>query len=409
MDVWFDSGSSHQAVLAQRPELTFPADLYLEGSDQYRGWFNSSLITSVATTGVAPYKGILSQGFTLDGKGQKMSKSLGNTIVPETVEKQFGAEIIRLWVATIDASSDVRVSMDNFAQTSEAYRKIRNTMRFMLANTSDFDPEKDTVAYEGLGSVDKYLLVRLNEVIKSALKAYDEYEFAAVDKAITTFLVSDLSAFYLDFAKDVVYIEGADDIKRRRMQTVMYAALVALTKLLVPILPHTAEEIWPYLHQEEEFAYLSNMPEAETLDGADDLLAKWSAFLGFRSEVQKALEEARNAKVIGKSLEAAVTVYPTAELADLLNGLDANVMQLLIVSGLDVQPAGTTAPADAVTFADGAIVIAHAEGEVCDRCRMTRTDVGTDDAFATLCGRCAAIVRANFPEAVTEGFEVKNK
>lgn len=411
MDVWFDSGSSHQAVLAQRPELSFPADLYLEGSDQYRGWFNSSLITSVATTGIAPYKGILSQGFTLDSKGQKMSKSLGNTIVPETIEKQFGAEIIRLWVATVDSSSDVRVSNDNFAQTSEAYRKIRNTMRFMLANTSDFDPKQDAVAYADLGSVDKYMLLRLNEVISSALAAYDAYEFAAVDKAITTFLVNDLSAFYLDFAKDVVYIEAADDLKRRRMQTVMFAALVALTKLLLPILPHTAEEIWPYLHQEEEFAFLSNMPVAEATPDADTLKADWSAFLAFRSEVQKALEEARNAKVIGKSLEAAVTVYPTAELSALLGKLSdqADLKQLLIVSGLTVQPAGTAAPADAATFADGAIVVAHADGVVCDRCRMTRTDVGADADLPMLCARCANIVRANFPEAVTEGFEVKTK
>lgn len=409
MDVWFDSGSSHQGVLAARPELSFPADLYLEGSDQYRGWFNSSLITSVAVTGQAPYKGILSQGFTLDSKGQKMSKSLGNVIVPDTVEKQFGAEIIRLWVSTVDSSSDVRVSMDNFSRTSEAYRKIRNTMRFMLANTSDYDDAKNAVPYEQLGSVDKYLLVRLNDVLKEALDAYNAYDFNDVEKAISNFLVNDMSAFYLDFAKDVVYIEAADDIKRRRMQTVMYQVLVTLTKLLTPILPHTAEEIWPYLHQEEAYAYLSNMPEVRDLAGAADLRNQWHAFMKFRSEVQKALEEARNAKVIGKSMQASVTVYPTAELADLLNGLDANIMQLLIVSGFKLEAAGTQAPEDAAAFADGAIVVAHAAGDVCDRCRMTTTTVGADADFPMLCARCSAIVRANYPEAAASGLESKNK
>ncbi|MCI1283114.1 isoleucine--tRNA ligase [Lacticaseibacillus songhuajiangensis] len=409
MDVWFDSGSSHQAVLAARPELSFPADLYLEGSDQYRGWFNSSLITSVATTGVAPYKGILSQGFTLDSKGQKMSKSLGNTIVPDTVEKQYGAEIIRLWVSTVDSSSDVRVSMDNFAQISEAYRKIRNTMRFMLANTGDYDNSKNAVAYADLGSVDQYILVRLNDVVAEALAAYDQYDFSDVEKTISNFLVNDMSAFYLDFAKDVVYIEAADDIKRRRMQTVMYQVLVTLTKLLTPILPHTAEEIWPYLQQAEQYAYLSDMPKAQNLANADQLRTQWSDFMKFRSEVQKALEEARNAKVIGKSMQASVTVYPTADLADKLNGLNANIMQLLIVSGFKLEAAGTKAPAGAAEFADGAIVVEHAAGDVCERCRMTTTDVGDDAQFPMLCARCSAIVRANYPEAVAEGLESKNK
>lgn len=407
MDVWFDSGSSHAAVLGQRPELTFPADLYLEGSDQYRGWFNSSLITSVATTGKAPYRGILSQGFTLDGKGQKMSKSLGNTIAPDKVEKQYGAEIVRLWAATVDSSSDVRVSMDNFAQTSEAYRKIRNTLRFMIANTSDFDAAKDTVAYKDLSGVDRYMLVRLNDVVKKALAAYNTYDFSVVVKTISNYLVNDMSAFYLDFAKDVVYIEAADDIKRRRMQTVMFQALLALTKVLTPILPHTAEEIWPYLNQSEDYAYLSEMPAVQEYADADKLRKQWGAFLEFRGEAQKALEEARDAKVIGKSLEAALIVYPTTDLANLLDGLDADVKQLLIVSALTVAPAGTKAPADAVSFKDGAITVKHAEGDVCERCRMTRTDVGTDAKFPTLCARCSAIVRANFPEAVENGLESK--
>jgi isoleucyl-tRNA synthetase len=218
-----------------------------------------------------------------------------------------------------------------------------------------------------------------------------------------------MSAFYLDFAKDVVYIEAADDIKRRRMQTVMYQVLVSLTKLLTPILPHTAEEIWPYLHQAEQYAYLANMPQVQEIAAADQLREQWSDFMKFRSEVQKALEEARNAKVIGKSMQASVTVYPTAQLADTLNGLHANIMQLLIVSDFKLEAAGTKAPAAATEFADGAIVVEHAAGDVCERCRMTTTTVGDDAQFPMLCARCSAIVRANYPEAVAEGLESKNK
>ncbi|MFD1432544.1 isoleucine--tRNA ligase [Lacticaseibacillus yichunensis] len=405
MDVWFDSGSSWAGVLEARPELSYPADLYLEGSDQYRGWFNSSLITSVANHGVAPYKQILSQGFTLDGDGRKMSKSLGNTIVPDTVEKQFGAEIIRLWVSTVDSSSDVRVSLDSFSQTSEAYRKIRNTLRFMIANTDDFDPATNSVAYDQLGRVDQYLTVRLNQVIKQAKAAYDKYDFATVEKTISSFLVNDLSAFYLDFAKDVVYIEGKNDLKRRRMQTVMYQALLSLVQLLTPILPHTAEEIWPYLKRSEAYATLSEMPTAQDFPGQAELLTQWDGFMKFRANVQKTLEMARDAKVIGKSLEAAITVYPTAGLTQLLEGLDANIMQLLITSGFEIAGEKAEAPADATVFDDVAIVVAHATGEVCPRCRMTREDVGTDSRFPQLCARCAAIVAANYPDALSEGLE----
>ncbi|WP_125703127.1 isoleucine--tRNA ligase [Lacticaseibacillus daqingensis] len=405
MDVWFDSGSSWAGVCEARPELTYPADLYLEGSDQYRGWFNSSLITSVAAHGHAPYKQILSQGFTLDGEGRKMSKSLGNTIVPDTVEKQFGAEIIRLWVATVDSSSDVRVSMDNFAQTSEAYRKIRNTLRFMIANTSDFDPAQDGVAFEALGSVDQYLTVRLNQVIATVKAAYDRYDFATVEKTISSFLVNDLSAFYLDFAKDVVYIEGAHSLARRRMQTVMFAALLSLTKLLTPILPHTAEEIWPYLRQPEQYAALSDLPDATQFADQDALLNQWTAFMHLRAEVQKALEMARDAKVIGKSLEAHVTLYPSQAVSALLAGLDANVAQLLITSALTIAAVDASVPDTAVTFDDVAVLVAHAEGDVCARCRMTTTTVGADAHFPQLCARCAAIVTENFPEAVANGFE----
>ncbi|MFD1671144.1 isoleucine--tRNA ligase [Agrilactobacillus yilanensis] len=407
MDVWFDSGSSHQAVLKQRPELSFPADLYLEGSDQYRGWFNSSLITSVAVTGQAPYRQILSQGFTLDNKGRKMSKSLGNVIVPNDVIKQMGADIIRLWVASVDSNSDVAVSMDIFRQTSEAYRKIRNTMRFMLANTSDFDPKADHIAYEDLAAADRYLEVRLNQVIKTCLEAYDAYDFATVYKTITAFLTNDLSAFYLDFAKDVVYIEAEKSLKRRQMQQVMYDVAVALTKLLTPILPHTTEEIWGYLKEPEDFVQLSEMPEVQTFDNQDALLEEWTDFMTLRDEVLKALEEARNAKVIGKSLEAHVTIYPNEPTKALLDVISDNVKQLLIVSKLTIADSKADAPSDALSFEDAAIKVTHAPGEVCERCRMTKEDVGTDAKLPHICGRCASILHENFEDAVEAGFEEK--
>ena len=226
LDVWFDSGSSHTAVMAQRPELSYPADLYLEGSDQYRGWFNSSLITSVAISGKAPYRQILSQGFVLDDKGHKMSKSLGNVIAPNDVIKQMGAEIIRLWVAGADTTSDVAVSQDILKQAAESYRKVRNTMRFMLANTSDFDPKKNTVPYDEMSGVDQYMEVKLNKLLAECLDAYDHYDFTSVYKNVFSFLSNDLSSFYLDFAKDVLYIESEDGQARRSMQTVIYDCLL---------------------------------------------------------------------------------------------------------------------------------------------------------------------------------------
>ncbi|VUX03920.1 Isoleucine--tRNA ligase [Streptococcus pasteurianus] len=329
MDVWFDSGSSWNGVMNAREGLEYPADLYLEGSDQYRGWFNSSLITSVAVNGHAPYKAVLSQGFVLDGKGEKMSKSLGNTILPSDVEKQFGAEILRLWVTSVDSSNDVRISMDILKQTSETYRKIRNTLRFLIANTADFNPNTDAVAYENLRAVDKYMTVKFNQLVATIRKAYEAYDFMAIYKAVVNFITVDLSAFYLDFAKDVVYIEAADNLARRQMQTVFYDILVKITKLLTPILPHTAEEIWSYLEFEpEEFVQLSELPDAEVFAGQENILEEWDAFMTLRNQAKKALEEARNAKIIGKSLEAHLTIYASEEVKTLLTALDSNIAQL---------------------------------------------------------------------------------
>ncbi|WP_430609845.1 isoleucine--tRNA ligase [Enterococcus sp. DIV0876] len=408
MDVWFDSGSSHEAVLRQRPELTFPADMYLEGSDQYRGWFNSSITTSVAINEVAPYKAVLSQGFTLDGEGRKMSKSLGNTIAPEKVIKQMGADILRLWVSSVDYESDVRVSMDILNQVSEVYRKIRNTMRFLLANTNDFDPAKDTVPFEELRSVDRYMMVRLHQTIKTIREdGYEKYNFLHIYRTVINFLTVDMSSFYLDFAKDVVYIEGQDDFQRRAMQTVFYQTAVALTKLLTPIIPHTAEEIWSHLKEADEYVQLAELPSYQTFANQDELLDQWAAFLDFRDNVLKALEEARNAKLIGKSFEAKVTIYPTEPVATLLKAIDSDIAQLLIISPdfFEVAPIGTAAPAEAYSFEDVSILVEKADGEVCERCRQMRKDVGSHAHLATLCGHCAEIVEENYPEAVAEGFE----
>ena len=403
LDVWFDSGSSHQAVMAKRPDLNFPCDLYLEGSDQYRGWFNSSLITAVAATGKAPYRGILSQGFVLDEKGHKMSKSLGNVISPNDVIKQMGAEIIRLWVVSVDTTSDVAVSQNILRQTSESYRKIRNTFRYMLANTSDFDPQTNRVAYEDLNSIDQYIEVKLNDLVKICLDSYERYDFNNVYKKIFAFISNDLSAFYLDFAKDVLYIESKNSHARRSMQTVIYDAAVKLAKVLTPVLPHTMEEVWSFLKEKEDYVQLAEMPEIEHYANHDELLDNWKKFMNFRDDVLKVLEEARDQKLIGKSFEAAVTVYPTDEMRAVLANLDANFRQILIVSKLTI--ADGEAPENAEKLPNGAFVVEHADGDVCPRCRMIRTDVGADSEVPMLCGRCAKIVEEDYPEAVQEGLE----
>ena len=403
LDVWFDSGSSWSGIMEKRNGLHFPADLYLEGSDQYRGWFNSSLITSVAVTGKAPYKEVLSQGFVLDDKGHKMSKSLGNVISPNDVIKRMGAEIIRLWVAQADTTSDVAVSMGILQQSAEGYRKIRNTFRYMLANTSDFDPKENRVSYDDLRSVDQYMEVKLNDLVKDCLAAYDKFDFTTVFKKVFNFISNDLSAFYLDFAKDVLYIEDQDSHARRSMQTVIYDAAVKLDKILTPILPHTMEEIWGFLKEPEDYVQLANMPKVEGYANHDELLENWGKFMNLRNDVLKALEDARNKKLIGKSFEAAVTIYPDKETKAMLDDLDADFRQILIVSKLTI--ADGEAPEDAEKLNNASIVVEHAEGEVCPRCRMIRTDIGEDPKLPKLCGRCAKIVEADYPEAVQEGLE----
>ncbi|MBM7617783.1 isoleucyl-tRNA synthetase [Weissella uvarum] len=404
MDVWFDSGSSHTAVMEQRPELSFPEDVVLEGSDQYRGWFNSSLITSVAIHDRAPYRRVISQGFTLDGNGDKMSKSVGNTVSPNEITKKMGAEIIRLWVTSVDTSGDVRVSEEILSKTSEVYRKIRNTMRYLLSNTSDFNPNENTVAYADLVPVDQYFYAHFNNVVKDMKAAYDAYDFQQVYKLLNNFINVDLSAFYLDFAKDILYVEAPNGHARRSLQTVLYKILVDLDKLILPILPHTAEEIFDYMpYETADFAYLTEMPTVEDLGDVSDLLARWEQFMDLRNAVNKALEVARDDKLIGKPSEAAVTLYLTDSQKALIDSLGQDIRVLLMISQLHLESAEQAG--DASDFDGYLIKVEHAAGEVSPRDRMYHLDIGADPDFPMLSAHEAEIVRENYPEALTEGLE----
>ena len=373
MDVWFDSGSSY-STLARRG-LPYPCDLYLEGSDQYRGWFNSSIITAVATTGTAPYKAVLSHGFTLDGEGRKMSKSLGNTVDPIKVCNTNGADILRLWVASVDYQSDMPLSQDILKQVSESYRKIRNTLKFLLSNVSDFNPS-DSLPYSKLESVDKYMLIKLNKFIKEVKDGYDTFRFGDVYKTVLNYVSSTLSAFYLDFTKDILYIEDPKSNRRLSVQTVFYKIVDSLIKLLSPILPHTMSEAYDCLpFKSAEDVYLTDMPEV--VDIQDDLEEKYDAFMNYRDIVLKALEDARSAKVIGKSFNAKLTVTLDADAKKVFEVVKDNAATLLIVSQIE--------------FVDGdefKVEVTPAEGATCARCRMIVPFVSVDE----LCPRCDLIV-----------------
>lgn len=396
MDVWFDSGSSHQAVLVERDDAARPADLYLEGSDQYRGWFNSSLSTSVAVTGKAPYKGVLSHGFVLDGEGRKMSKSIGNIVVPNDVMKQLGADILRLWVASVDYQADVRVSDKILKQVSEVYRKIRNTFRFLLGNTSDFDPNKDKIPFHELPELDQFMIVKLNEVVEKSLKGYDSYQFSNVYHVINNFCTVELSSFYMDIAKDTLYIEPKDSKSRRAIQTVMYETLVKLVKLVTPILPHTADEVWKHIPSvEEESVQLTDMPIVEQYDDVEQLVATWDKIMEVRNDVLKALENARNEKIIGKSLQAAIDLYPNEETKALLEQVPS-LNKLFIVSHSEIVDNLSAAPENAEKFANVAIVVKKAEGETCERCWVVTPTVGENANHPTLCKSCAEIVTNHY-------------
>lgn len=404
MDVWFDSGSSHEAVLAERDELTTPADLYLEGSDQYRGWFNSSLTTSVAIHGRAPYKGVLSHGFTLDGEGRKMSKSLGNTIVPQNVVDKLGADILRLWVASVDYQADQRISDAILNQIAEVYRKIRNTFRFLLGNLDGYVHERDQVAYDQLSELDRYVLARGAKVISRVRRAYDDYQFHTVFHTVHNFCTIDLSAFYLDICKDRLYVEAPDSVKRRASQTVAYECLLNLVKLVAPILPHTADEVWRFIPGvTESSVQLTDMPEANALhlSFSKELAAKWDAFLCVRDEVLKAMEEARRNKVFGNSVDAKLVLYPAnEEVAGVLASME-DLADLLIVAHVDVQAVGVEPAAEAMKLEGISVHVAVADGVKCERCRVVKTDVGAKAAHPQLCVRCADIVDEHFAD-VTE-------
>ncbi|TWI55756.1 isoleucine--tRNA ligase [Halalkalibacter nanhaiisediminis] len=396
MDVWFDSGSSHQAVLEEREGLQRPADLYLEGSDQYRGWFNSSLSTSVAVTGKAPYKGVLSHGFALDGEGRKMSKSVGNVVVPNDIMKQLGADILRLWVASVDYQADVRVSDKILKQVSESYRKIRNTFRFLLGNLHDFDPAVNRVETSELKGADLFMLVKLNEVIEKVKQGYDQYQFSTVYHTIHNFFTIELSAFYMDLAKDTLYIEHADHPARRAIQTVMYEVLVALTKLVSPILSHTADEVWEHIPGVSEVSVqLTDMPDAESFGDVEELKTTWNHFMAVRDDVLKALEQARNEKKIGKSLTAAITLYTSGSVRELLLAIPS-LEKLFIVSHVELAGEVNEAPAEAVTFDELAIVVESADGETCERCWVVSKTVGENSEHPTLCTSCAETVAKHY-------------
>lgn len=394
MDVWFDSGSSHSAVLETREELQWPADLYLEGSDQYRGWYNSSLITGVAVKGQAPYKGILSHGFTLDGEGRKMSKSLGNTIDPNQMCNKLGADILRLWVSSTDFQADQRISDNILNQIAESYRKIRNTLRFLLGNLSDFDPAKDRVAVEQMSELDRFALLRLHRMTDRVIKAYDNYDFHVVYQTVNHFCAVDMSAFYLDILKDRLYASLPSDPARRAAQTVLYDALTAITKLIAPILPHTADEVWKYIPGTTlPSVQLAELPTVDASLFDANLEQKWEKFSGVRDDVLKALEEARKEKLIGNSLSASVHLYPSAETYELLGGFE-RLDLLFIVSAVTVHHPDETAPEGAQTFKALAVKVAVADGEKCERCWIVTPEVGHDSEHPTLCKRCSEVLKA---------------
>ena len=384
MDVWFDSGTSHQGCCALRDDLTYPADLYLEGSDQYRGWFNSSLITSVAISGEAPYKELVSAGFVMDGNGNKMSKSLGNVISPNDVGKQLGAEIIRLWSASVDYTQDVRISNDILKQVSETYRKIRNTFRFLLGNlfNGSFDNRTDLLSYDELEELDKYMVLKFEKVVAKVLDYYENYQFNSITTELINFFNVELSSFYLDYGKDILYIEAEKSHKRLSMLTVLYTVLSKSVRLLAPILSFTAEEVYDNMpYEDAESVHLTDFPAKNLIDDAV-LEAKWDKLLEVRDDVNKALEESRNEKVIGKSLEAAVEIYSNdSEVVELLNSVD-NLHQLFIVSSVEVKEN------DGVAYDLATVKVTKAEGHRCERCWNIVEEVNEEG----LCPRCASIL-----------------
>ena len=383
MDVWFDSGSTHQSVLVERG-LDYPADLYLEGNDQYRGWFQSSLLTSVAVNGIAPYKEVLCCGFVVDGQGRKMSKSLGNGVSPIDVSKKFGADILRLWALSSDYSMDVNLSDDILKGISDVYRKIRNTARYILGNTYDYDPEKP-VAYEDLQEIDKWALTRLNKLIKDCTKDYDTYSFGNCYHDVNQFCVVDMSSFYLDIIKDRLYTEKADSVARRAAQTTMYYILDALVKILTPMISFTAEEIWSAMNHTEkenvESPMLADYPVSNDEWDNKEIAEKWEKIIKVKNIVAKDLELARAEKTIGNSLDAKVTIYAEGEEYKFLKENEELIKLVLIVSGLEIQENNRKQEEKL------GVKVEHSTGEKCERCWMYN-----DHLEDGLCPRCKEVL-----------------
>ena len=382
MDVWFDSGSSHTAVLLQRG-LDYPCDMYLEGSDQYRGWFNSSLITGVAVHNKAPYKQVLSHGFTLDGNGNKMSKSLGNTLDPLKVVNNQGADILRLLIASVDYTEDIKFGNELMDQVKESYRKIRNTYRFILGNLFDYE-EKNKIAFNDMLEYDQYMMIKLNETVKEIKKAYNNYEFQEVYKIVNNYINFTLSNFYLDFTKDILYIENADSLKRRSVQTVLYENIKSLITLLAPILPYTSEEVYKLLKLDKESVHLENNPEIKNYENSKEILEKWDKFFMVKDDVYKALELARNEKLIGKGLEAKVYLNVDGEYEQVIKSLEPYLKQLFIVSEVILTKENLN------KYNVCQVKIEKFEGCKCERCWNYYTN---EDMVGNICKRCDDILK----------------
>lgn len=397
MDVWFDSGSTHAAVLDERPYLHFPADIYLEGGDQYRGWFQSSMLTSIAAKGVAPYRQIITHGWTVDGEGRAMHKSLGNAVAPEEIIKDYGADMLRLWVASADYTQDMRISKDIMKQLSEAYLKIRNTARYMLGNLAGFDPDRDQVPYAQMQALDRYALSRYNELVKTVRAAYDRYEFHAVYRAVYNFCVIDLSNLYLDVIKDRLYCEGASSPERRSAQTALYVILDGMTRLIAPILAFTSDEIWaamPHTASDNgESVLLNDMPDASPALALDESAAgRWDKLISLRDAVNKALENARKAGVLKKNQDAEIQLWVSEEDAAFLK--DVDLATLCIVSKVEVLTGDGEGEMAEDCLVPATIAVTLSDAPKCVRCWNHNGHVGEDHDHAELCPRCAAVVRA---------------
>jgi isoleucyl-tRNA synthetase len=406
LDVWFDSGVSHAAVVENDPRLSGHADLYLEGSDQHRGWFHTALLTSLATRGRAPYKSVLTHGFALDGKGRKMSKSLGNVVAPQEITQKLGAEILRLWVSAEDYREDVRISEEILNRQVEAYRRLRNTARFLIGNLYDFSSADDAIPAQELDELDRWILHRTEMLLSHCREAFDNYEFHAVFHALNNFCSVDLSAQYLDIVKDRLYCAGAKSVERRAAQTTLHRILGVLVHLVAPILSFTAEEIWTHMPDRERLpasVFLSRFPQPDPGRVDRELGDKWERIFKERGEVLKALEEARSKGIIGHSLDAKVILSSQNGAGSLLGDLikaDRNKTQdILIVSQTDVSaPLFSAKDAEQITYDAGLmncqITISKAEGLKCERCWKYDTEVGKDPLRPAVCRRCAAVLKS---------------